>query len=190
MNVMNENWIDAELESLSLDSKIIELVKEFEQKTYDYETMTELDVAYGVLSGYIECCNAMNIINDDSTNALNNINLTLYKAAQKRISARRYFYREQDGLKALQALLNRNLNESGSGAETVKRFLLGLYNGVAYPFCLTDLRNLDSENFDNVLAVLNMNARSSPRREIHNYFVNGNELWDFMKKKVAVNRKG
>jgi hypothetical protein len=49
----------------------------------------------------------------------------------------------------------------------VRRFLLGLYNGDAWPMNLNDLRGLDQPIQEDVLAVLAMDM--SPRREIHHY---------------------
>ena len=188
-------WLDAELDALKSESngKIIELIKTFEQESYVYSAMTELDVSYGVLSGYIECSSNLKAINDDDYDKFLKISRSLYMAAQGRISSElthaAFIYREENGIKALNALLERNLNEHGSGAGTVKRVLLGLYNSDDYPFRLTDLRNLDSENFDDVIAVLQMNARSCPRHEVHNYFQNGDEIWNQMKKGIKRSHK-
>lgn len=90
--------------------------------------------------------------------------------------------REQVGIVSLKRLLNENLNEYGSGAYTVKRVLLSLFNGSQYSIDLTQLRNLDSQNFDDVIAVLEMNARSSPNQEIFAYIENGREVWGKMAK--------
>ena len=89
--------------------------------------------------------------------------------------------KEKLGVEALVRLIQRNLNEYGSGSTTIKSFLLGLYNGNAYPVKLTDLRNLDHENFDDLMAVLNMNARCNPSKEIHEYLKNGQEIWQKIK---------
>ncbi|MDV7585687.1 hypothetical protein R4575_18100 [Acinetobacter baumannii] len=90
--------------------------------------------------------------------------------------------REKVGIVALKRLLNENLNEYGSGAYIVKRVLLSLFNGSRYSIDLTQLRNLDSQNFDDVIAVLEMNARSFPKQEIFAYIENGREVWAKMAK--------
>lgn len=83
------DWLDAELDALKSESncKIIELIKTFEQESYVYSTMTELDVSYGVLSGYIECSSNLKAINDDDYDKFLKISRSLYMAAQGRISS-------------------------------------------------------------------------------------------------------
>jgi len=68
--------------------------------------------------------------------------------------------------------------ESDTGqAATVRRFLLGLYNGYRFPFNLITLRGLDKALFDDCLAVLKLDARVT-RQEVHQYFDNGGELFE------------
>jgi len=62
-------------------------------------------------------------------------------------------------------------------AATVRRFLLGLYNGYRFPFNLITLRGLDKELFDDILAVLKLDARAT-RQEVHQYFDNGGVLFE------------
>jgi hypothetical protein len=62
-------------------------------------------------------------------------------------------------------------------AETVRRFLLGLYNGYRFPFNLITLRGLDKALFDDCLAVLKLDARAT-RQEVHHYIDNGGELFE------------
>ena len=62
---------------------------------------------------------------------------------------------------------------------TIVRFLVGLYNGSAYPFDLTDLRALDHSLFADCMAVLHMDARHCVH-EVHNYFENGEQRWQKM----------
>lgn len=62
-------------------------------------------------------------------------------------------------------------------AETVRLFLLGLYNGYAFPFNLVKLRSLDKSLFDDCLLVLTLDARVTAQ-EIHLYFNNGGELFE------------
>jgi hypothetical protein len=79
--------------------------------------------------------------------------------------------RETAGLPALVRLFEVAQTHGGQAA-TVRRFLLGLYNGDAWPMNLNDLRGLDQPIQEDVLAVLAMDMR--PRREIH-YYVEGAE---------------
>lgn len=44
-------------------------------------------------------------------------------------------------------------------SETVRLFLLGLYNGYAFPFNLVTLRGLDKSLFDDCMSVLTLDAR-------------------------------
>lgn len=62
---------------------------------------------------------------------------------------------------------------------TIVRFLVGLYNGSAYPFDLTDLRAIDDALFEDCMAVLRMDARHCVH-EVHNYFDNGDSRWQKM----------
>lgn len=71
---------------------------------------------------------------------------------------------ELAGEPALRRLVAIARNDSGQ-AQRVRRLLLGLYNGEAFPFDLTDLRTLDREIVRDVLYVLAMD--SQPRVEIH-----------------------
>ena len=48
---------------------------------------------------------------------------------------------------------------SHSGARVAAHLLLGLYNGTRFPFDLTDLRCLDSENLQLALTLLQFDAR-------------------------------
>lgn len=56
---------------------------------------------------------------------------------------------------------------SHSGARVAARLLLGLYNGTRFPFDLTDLRCLDSENLHLALTLLQFDAR--PQMEVHQW---------------------
>ncbi|WP_341325933.1 hypothetical protein [Methylotuvimicrobium sp. KM2] len=79
------------------------------------------------------------------------------------------------GLPALQRLANIAKGDTGQ-AGTVRRFLLGLYNGHRWPFDLTTFRGLDRDLFDDCMALLRMDARATVK-EIHQYFKNGGELF-------------
>lgn len=80
------------------------------------------------------------------------------------------------GLPALERLAKVAGRDTGQ-AETVRLFMLCLYNGYAFPFNLTKLRGLDKSLFDDCLLVLTLDARVTAQ-EIHLYFSNGGELFE------------
>lgn len=80
------------------------------------------------------------------------------------------------GLPALQRLIVVAERDSGQSA-TVRRFLLGLYNGHAHPFNLISLRGLDKALFDDVVAVLTLDARVTTQ-EIHHYLPDCDALFE------------
>lgn len=90
------------------------------------------------------------------------------------------------GEAALRRLLPIAQRFTGQG-ERVARILLGCYNGHRFPLDLTNLRSLDYEILDDVLAVLRMD--SSAYQEVHLYFPDGGKVfeqlvddWGFEKK--------
>jgi hypothetical protein len=80
------------------------------------------------------------------------------------------------GIPALVRLAKIAEGDTGQAA-TVRRFLLGLYNGYRFPFNLITLRGLDKALFDDCMAVLKLDARAT-RQEVHQYFDNGGELFE------------
>ena len=76
-----------------------------------------------------------------------------------------------DALVRLVPVAQRDTGQSG----VIARFLLGLYNGPAHPFNLTELRRLDAGLFDDCIAVLQLD--NSPEQEVHTYFPNGEAIW-------------
>jgi hypothetical protein len=72
---------------------------------------------------------------------------------------------EARGLPALRRLIRVASTDTGQ-AGRVRRFLIGLYNGSAFPFDLTDLRCLDLGIQEDALAVLAMDI-DGPSVEIH-----------------------
>jgi len=80
------------------------------------------------------------------------------------------------GIPALFRLAKIAEGDTGQAA-TVRRFLLGMYNGHRFPFNLITLRGLDKALFDDCLAVLKLDARVT-RQEVHEYFENGSELFE------------
>ncbi|WP_444543042.1 DUF7673 family protein [Methylomonas koyamae] len=68
--------------------------------------------------------------------------------------------------------------ERDSGqANTVRSFLLGLYNGYRFPFNLTRLRGLDKALFDDCIAVLTLDARATAQ-EVHQYLEDGADRFE------------
>lgn len=74
--------------------------------------------------------------------------------------------RPVDPLAALSRLIDHAHGDNG-GAQRIRRFLLGLYNGATFPFDLTDLRMLDDGNQRDVLAVLATDVLG--RVEVHHW---------------------
>jgi hypothetical protein len=67
-------------------------------------------------------------------------------------------------LTALQRLWRIAHGDTGQ-CKVVAKFLLGLFNGLYYPFDLTDFRVLDRSLFEDCLTVLEMDHR--PLAEVH-----------------------
>lgn len=80
------------------------------------------------------------------------------------------------GIPALIRLADIADRDSGQ-ANTVRRFLLGLYNGYRFPFNLIELRGLDKALFDDCMAVLTLDARATAK-EIHHYLDDGGERFE------------
>jgi hypothetical protein len=182
LNSFDENLISLSNSNFRIEKYII-LVINF--KKLKLNTHENLNTEYRYLKGYFDCANNLFALSDDEHSSLLKIVDSIYAESSKIVmmltDENRIANSEKHGVDALVRLLKRNLNEYGSGSSTIKSFLLGLYNGNAYPVVLTDLRNLDRENFDDLMAVLNMNARCNPRKEIHEYLKNGQEIWQTMK---------
>jgi hypothetical protein len=82
----------------------------------------------------------------------------------------------KSGVPALIRLAEIAEGDTGQAA-TVRRFLVGLYNGYRFPFNLITLRGLDNVLFDDCMAVLKLDARAT-NQEVHEYFDNGGELFE------------
>lgn len=89
---------------------------------------------------------------------------------------------QAEGLVALHRLAEVASDDTGQ-SETIGRFLLGLYNGHAYPFNLVSLRGLDIDLHDDCMAVLRMDYE--PEQEIHEYLANGPELLKQLRERMA-----
>jgi hypothetical protein len=85
--------------------------------------------------------------------------------------------RSQDrdaGLDSLAFLLRLTLGSSGQ-CGIVARFLAGLYNGIDFPFDLTELRAIDADLFEHCMAVLRLD--NTPTVEIHKYIPDGDKVF-------------
>lgn len=71
------------------------------------------------------------------------------------------------GVPALHRLVEVANRDTGQ-SETIRAFLLGLYNGYNFPFNLVSLRSIDKALFDDCIAVLALDARATVK-EIHLY---------------------
>lgn len=97
----------------------------------------------------------------------------LFQIAQERPGIR------TTGINALARLVPVAQRDTGQSG-VVARFLLGLYNGPAYPFNLTELRRLDVGLFDDCIAVLRLD--NSPEQEVHTYLPNGDAIWQELRR--------
>lgn len=86
------------------------------------------------------------------------------------------------GIAALRRLLPVALRDTGQSG-IVARVLLGLYNGQAYRFDLTELRGLDPNLFDDCLALLRMDY--CPAQEVHEYVNDGDAIWKELARRWA-----
>ncbi len=80
------------------------------------------------------------------------------------------------GIPALLRLVNVAERDSDQ-ANTVRSFLLGLYNGYRFPFNLVRLRGLDKTLFDDCMTVLMLDARATTQ-EIHQYLNDGGDRFE------------
>lgn len=92
-----------------------------------------------------------------------------------------------EGEAALRRLLPIAQGNSGQ-CRYVAAFLLGLYNGLRFPFDLSDLRCLDSSIFDDCMTVLRMDH--TPEREVQTYFDEGGDeghnIWEGLSKRWGI----
>ena len=84
---------------------------------------------------------------------------------------------EEEGKAALGRLFDVAQGDTGQ-AKVIAKFLLGCYNGLRFPFDLTDFRCIDRRLFDDCLAVLKMDFQ--PKQEIHCSFKNGGKRFEKM----------
>lgn len=96
---------------------------------------------------------------------------------------RAFYEREQalqpqisfDGENALNRIFVIAQKDSGQ-SYILAGFLLGLYDGARFKFDMTRFRSLDTDIFDDCVAVLKMDSR--PQIEVHKYFENGQEKFE------------
>lgn len=88
-----------------------------------------------------------------------------------------------EGIPALERLAIVARRDTGQ-ARTIGLFLLGLYNGNAYPFNLSRLRGLDLDLYSDCLAVLSMDYH--PTMEVHEYIDDGNELFKKLRDRESI----
>ncbi|WP_426106316.1 DUF7673 family protein [Massilia sp. TSP1-1-2] len=81
------------------------------------------------------------------------------------------------GIDSLDHLLKITERDSGQ-CGTIAHFLASLYNGLAFPFPLGELRGLDADLFEHCLAVLRLDNR--PVNAIENYFTDGDARFQRM----------
>ena len=91
------------------------------------------------------------------------------------------------GEAALRRLLPIAQRFTGQG-ERVARILLGCYNGHRFPLDLTNLRSLDYEILDDVLAVLRMDGNCY--QEVHLYFSYGRDVFEKIASDWGFEKKG
>ena len=90
---------------------------------------------------------------------------------------------------ALIKVMKMALDDCG-GSRVCRDFLLSLYNGHAYPFNMKGMCNLDGGLYAACITIMNINCRPNPPFEIHNWFTNGNEVFDKLKASRAASDKG
>jgi hypothetical protein len=86
---------------------------------------------------------------------------------------------QSNGVPALGRLLHVAQGHGGQG-KVIAGFLLSCYNGTRFKFDLTDFRLLDSDLFDDCLAVLRMD--NMPVQEVHCYFQDGGRIFEALAK--------
>jgi hypothetical protein len=84
---------------------------------------------------------------------------------------------EAEGKEALGRLFEVAQGDTGQ-SRVIAKFLLGCYNGLRFPFDLTDFRTIDRALFDDCLAVLKLDFQ--PKQEVHCYFKNGGKRFEKM----------
>ena len=84
---------------------------------------------------------------------------------------------EEGGFEALQRLYSEAVSDAVGTAEVCARLLLGLYNGIRFPFDLSALRRQPAELFEDAMTALRMDARLM-RQQVHHYFAEGSAKFE------------
>ncbi|MDO8271261.1 MAG: hypothetical protein Q7U82_04970 [Gammaproteobacteria bacterium] len=94
---------------------------------------------------------------------------------------------ERTAVKTLEELVSVALGDTGQ-SRYVRLFLLGLYNGDAWPFSLYQLRGIDGRLKLACLKLLKLDA-VYPAKEIHQYIADGSTIFrnlaDIQREEVA-----
>ena len=113
------------------------------------------------------------IINNDDDPEVKAAMANAFKQMRERES--RLKAEREAGEAALRRLLPIAQGNSGQ-CRVVAAVLLSLYNGSRFPLRPFELRGLDTAIFEDVLAVLRMDANAY--QEVHCYFENGGEIFE------------
>ncbi|WP_448110348.1 DUF7673 family protein [Pseudomonas lini] len=94
---------------------------------------------------------------------------------------------EVAGIPALHRLIEVARRNTGQ-SRVCGRFLLAIYNSLAFPFNLTDLRRLDRSLWEDCISVLRLDQH--PKKEIHLLIADGPAIWEELKGAWATDRPG
>jgi hypothetical protein len=97
--------------------------------------------------------------------------------------------KQEQHKQALTKVLRMALDDCG-GSRVCRDFLLSLYNGHAYPFDMNGLRSLDGGLYAACITIMNVDCRPQPPVEIHEWFANGNKIFDKLKASRDLADKG
>lgn len=95
--------------------------------------------------------------------------------------------RLDDCLKSAEIAFNMALHENHSGAAVLARVLASLYNGHRVQFDVSDLRRLDSANFEHALNCMRLSFET--HSEPHTWFKNGGVLFEKMIKEWGFEKR-
>jgi hypothetical protein len=120
--------------------------------------------------------NAWNLVNPEQVESARQAAQQQYKEQLER-SERERAEAEAAGVPALRRLVDVAQGDTDQPRH-VRRFLLGLYSGTAWPFDLQELRCLSMDLQADCLAVLRMDLQ--PRCEVQRWIQDGEALWRWM----------
>jgi hypothetical protein len=84
---------------------------------------------------------------------------------------------EESAFESLQRLFEEAVTDSMEHGRVCAKLLLGLYNGLRFPFDLSGLRTLPHELLRDAMTVIEFDATAA-RREIHTYFADGSSRFE------------